>query len=243
MRVIKDTIKRFLWRFEKDIVTRPRVISQNEDKLLEVSLHLALKDLYLRIPEMSVVQIGAYDGKSEDPLFAFLTQYNVRAILVEPQPRVFEMLKENYKNCANVDLVRAAVATKDGEMPFYVVREGSPGPEWMFKLASFDREVMLKYKEEVPGLAASIVKIVVECVSPLTLLKSHNLNSINALVVDTEGYDAQLLRAFRQAGVLPELIYFEHRNLSRNDYTQCVSELIDDGYRIAFLKYDTLAYK
>ncbi|MGM0520097.1 MAG: hypothetical protein ACQERD_10685 [Campylobacterota bacterium] len=45
-----------------------------------------------------VVQVGANDGKSNDPIFKHLQKTECKAVFVEPQPDVYEKLLENYKD-------------------------------------------------------------------------------------------------------------------------------------------------
>lgn len=243
MRLLKDIVKRVIWSLGKDIVIRPAIISRNEDKVLEISLGLVLSDVYLRVPNMTILQIGAYDGRSGDPVHDFLTRHSVRSVLVEPQPTAFERLALTYKQCPHVTLVNAAIAPEDGEMLFYAVRPTSSGPDWMFQLASFNKTVLLKHKKYLPDLEAMIQTTTVNCLSPRSLLRSQGITRLDVLIVDAEGHDAELIRAFQRIDVRPTVLFFEHKHLSRNDYDECVMGLVADGYRIASLKDDTLAYR
>ena len=64
---------------------------------------------------LTIVQVGACDGITNDPIFHHVAQGSVRAILVEPNPFAFDRLKKNYRDLQNVTLVQAAIGEQDGE--------------------------------------------------------------------------------------------------------------------------------
>jgi FkbM family methyltransferase len=242
MQFIKDFIQRLLWTVNKAIITRPAILSRNPGSVLEISLSLLLSELYLSRERLTVVQVGAFDGITGDPLHDFITKHPVHGVLVEPQPALFRRLQSTYGNCAHLSLVNAAVAEEDGVGVMYSVRQDAIGPDWMHQLASFDKETVLKHKQYLPELESFIETIRVPCLSPQSLLQAQRIENVDVLVVDTEGYDAKIIRGFRKAQIRPAVIHFEHAHLDPKEYEACLAELIKDGYRIAVSGTDTLAY-
>ena len=59
---------------------------------------VALTTLLSVHDEIGVVQIGANDGRINDPIFPFLTNHidRTRALLIEPQSTVLPYLRSNY---------------------------------------------------------------------------------------------------------------------------------------------------
>src|SRR5947209_5761746 len=113
MQLIKNGLKRLLWSRGKDIVSRPAPLARHPEASLELSLGLCLSALYLQRPDLIVVQVGAYDGNSGDPLHRFISRHQVRGILVEPQPLIFRRLQATYSGRTNLTLVNAAVTARD----------------------------------------------------------------------------------------------------------------------------------
>src|SRR3989344_7472842 len=62
-------------------------------------------DLYfskINAQDFFFVQIGAHDGKHHDPLYPYVTKYNLRGLAIEPQKDVFTQLQNTYKEYSNV---------------------------------------------------------------------------------------------------------------------------------------------
>ncbi len=65
---------------------------------------------------INIVQVGAHDGDSFDPISKFCKKYNHKITIgyIEPQPDVFEMLKKNKNFLERAKFLNAAI-TEDGE--------------------------------------------------------------------------------------------------------------------------------
>jgi len=100
---------------------------------LEVSL-LAL----LSVKEtISILQVGANDGKWGDPLWR-LVQDNLNRtslILVEPQPEIARHLRENYRAHPSCLVLEVAVSVGDKELELFRVR-----PELWEEIQGYGRQ-------------------------------------------------------------------------------------------------------
>ena len=76
-------------------------------------------ELYFSLKRPFVVQIGANDGKTHDPLYRYISKYKTAGLLVEPQPDVFQKLKNNYKDNPNLKFADVAMGEEDSSIPFY----------------------------------------------------------------------------------------------------------------------------
>jgi len=47
-------------------------------------------------PDLAFIQIGAFDGMTADPLRKYIEKYGWRGVLVEPQARAANKLRELY---------------------------------------------------------------------------------------------------------------------------------------------------
>src|SRR5271155_2568223 len=79
-------------------------------------LDLAIRDLMAREPDIFFLQIGAHDGVSYDPIHNYIAKHHWKGLLVEPQPAVFQKLKENYAGEKQLLFENSAIAQQDGTL-------------------------------------------------------------------------------------------------------------------------------
>jgi FkbM family methyltransferase len=182
-------------------------------------------------PEAVVVQIGANDGVSGDPLAAAFSKSRWSGLLVEPVPYLYERLVAHYRDQPRVRIERAAVSTREGEAPLYRLRI-VPGesPEWFNQLATLDREVLLKHRSSIPEIDSLIIEERVPTVRLDSLLAGHGISAIDFLVIDTEGHDLEVLRSLDLKRFRPRLLMFEHQHLSETDKQTAYALLKTAGY-------------
>ena len=196
-------------------------------------------------PEAFVVQIGANDGRSGDPLLDAFSRTRWSGLLVEPVPHLYERLAERYDDRPGVRLERAAVSTHDGEAPLFRLRS-APGetPEWFDQLGTLNREVLLKHRSSVPDLESLLVEERVPTVRLETLLARHSVSRLDLLVIDTEGHDYEILSALDFSRFRPVLLMFEHQHLSASDKQAAGHLLETHGYRCQETpEGDTIAWR
>ncbi len=102
-------------------------------------------------PHAFFVELGSNDGEKLDHLHETILNSEWRGLMVEPVPYVFERLRRNYGRLGRVALENAAIADRDGTMPFYHLapvadptQEGLP--EWYDAIGSFSRELVLSHR-------------------------------------------------------------------------------------------------
>src|SRR6202008_3756399 len=67
-----------------------------------------------------VVEVGANDGKTGDPVFHLIrSRRHSKALLVEPVPHLFERLQRTYSDLPNCILANVAIASVPGYAPIY----------------------------------------------------------------------------------------------------------------------------
>ncbi len=172
-------------------------------------LELLIKQLYHNYSETTVVQIGACDGKSDDPIYSIISKGNWSGVLVEPIPNLYKELKKVYHNQPDLKLENCAIAKEDDTVTMYWVVEDDSLPEYVKILASFDLKVILKNKPIIPNIEEFIETIEVPAMTMESLLKKHSIQHVNLLQIDTEGFDYEVLKMAFQAELLPDIINFE----------------------------------
>lgn len=193
--------------------------------------------------DVSFVQIGAHDGKTLDPLWPFASARSWSGVLVEPQPDVFHQLVANYSAARDTSRLRfenAAIARHDGEALLYRFAASASLPAHATMLASFNADAL---RFNAHGYRAPVVAGRVPAISVATLLRKHGLERVDVLEIDTEGFDAEVVTMFVEAGVLPAVVRYEHGALSLRDRRRCVALLGRHGYRFAFQGVDAVALR
>ncbi|MGY4626709.1 FkbM family methyltransferase [Bradyrhizobium sp. USDA 4486] len=195
----------------------------------------------------AVLQIGANDAVLTDPVCALIRKYELRALLVEPLPDVFERLARNVSEFKNIKLANVAVGRSAGLAKIYRINPSAPGmPDWIGGTATFNREVLLKHKRapEVPNdiYESSIEELSVPVVTIGDLLSEHkDLGRVSIVHIDTEGFDYEVIKSLLAASLRPDVISYEHKHLSLADQVECRTQLSGLGYSFFSNDHDTVA--
>jgi FkbM family methyltransferase len=202
--------------------------------------------LYLRAltikesTNFNVVQIGANDGSTNDPIHHLVKKYNWRLLAVEPLPEPFKSLEKVYVDFASVTAVNAAVSNNDGEMTLYTLKPLA-GREMDSHLASFSLDVLRKNFISVPNLEARIQEIRVPSLSFKTLLTKYEFEDIDFLQVDTEGFDWDVIKMAFDSNIIPKILAFEWTHLGKDKMWDCRCALVERGYQWLIDKGDVIA--
>lgn len=207
-----------------------------------IAHYLIMKD---KRSDFFFIQIGAFDGRSGDPIFNFVRQFEWEGILVEPQKKYFEKLKSNYVGCDRLKFLKVAISDKRKTDILYTIdeSESSDLPEWAPQIASFSLDNVLKHRDAIPDIEERIREEQVECITFDDLLKEVGEKSVDLLQIDAEGYDYEIIKMIDFNKMRPSIIRFEHDHLSREDQDSVVSLLGKAGYRMFREARDTIAYR
>jgi len=201
-----------------------------------VKLVLALYSLVHRNPIF--VQVGAYDGQSGDPVFEYVRAGKMKCLLVEPIETSFQKLKKLYDGVPHVHLVQAAIADSDGEIPMYKVRQGSQSESVpRGGLASLDKAHLLQHRIK----ESDIEEVRVPSLSLKSLLAKFGLPRIDILQIDTEGFDAEVVRMALALDSIPGCINFENMHLGAEEKSALYDSLTRRGYFYSHDYMNTMA--
>lgn len=195
-------------------------------------------------PEAFFVEIGANDGEQHDHLRPLILANPWRGIMVEPVPYVFARLQANYGGHDRIALENAAIADRDGELPFYYVRDASPEeratlPDWYDAIGSFSRDAVMSHERHIPDIAQRIVEARVPALTFASLLARHGTAGVDLVLVDTEGYDWEVVRAIDLETHRPRLLIFEHYHLTDAVREQARAHLRGHGFELLEEGFDT----
>lgn len=211
--------------------------------------HLTLDSLIHRIMlkdgALSVVQVGAFDGVSNNAVdYNKLARYcRLKAVLVEPNPVAFQKLVDNLGENTSIQFVNAAVDITDGTRAFTVVKPHDLEMyHWIEQLSSFDKQTILSHRDKVPELETYMQEVVVGCVTLSSLLRNQSIGRLDLLLVDTEGYDALLVSNALDENLRPSVVLFEHTHLDTVTILGIQRNLVSKGYSVIDVGQDFLCW-
>ncbi len=199
---------------------------------------LAVRDLMARAPDIFFLQIGAHDGLTFDPIHEYVRQFHWRGLLVEPQPAVFAQLRKNYAGEAQLLFENSAIAPQDGTLDLHVF-ESADAADHASMLASTRKHYLQLNGDRARG---TLKKITVPALSLASLLAKHEVERVNLLQIDTEGFDFEIIRMIDFRRIKPEIIHYESNFLNRRQKSECSRLLGGEGYALLNLGIDTIAY-
>ena len=203
-----------------------------------------LRGFARQYPEAFFVEIGANDGDQHDHLRPLILSERWSGIMVEPVPYVFERLRGNYGDLDRVVLENVAIADLDGSLPFYHLSEPAPDerhrlPDWYDGVGSFSRETVLGHARDIPDVEHRVVQTEVPCLTYESLCARHGVREVDVLVIDTEGYDHEILKRIDLGRRQPRLVIYEHYHLPRSERAACRELLERAGYETMEEGFDT----
>ncbi len=201
-----------------------------------------LDRLQARGEQLSFLQVGAGDGRTLDPIFEYVKRNNWHGLLLEPVSSLFEQLVSNYAGLP-VEFENVAIASRAETKPFFRVADVAGLPAWTRLLGSFSEEHVRAQAALVPEIADNIVAEQVQCETIDEVTRAHGIDAIDLLVIDTEGFDFEIIKLVDASRMDPDVIIFEHVHLSVSDQGAAIRFLRSRGYSILRGLGDTAAVR
>jgi FkbM family methyltransferase len=178
------------------------------------------------------VQVGAHDGASGDPINAFIRTYAWEGVAIEPVPMLFDRLCGTYRDRPGVTCLNVCVGPVVGRRTFYTMKPIEAAPvDWYTQLSSLRKDVILKHEAFIPGIADLIEEIEVETMTLVQIIDASGWVP-DVLVIDTEGYDGQILSSLDLHRHKPGIIYYEVRHLEAEETARTADRLRQAGYAV-----------
>lgn len=203
-------------------------------------LDLLLASCWAREESLNIIQVGACDGTTSDPIYQYVKAGTGRTILIEPNPFAFERLERAYAKIGGVSLIQAAVGDHDGDAIFYRVRQcdkTTSNIDWSLQFASLSRAHVKQHGVRDDQIEA----ITVPCLKLSTIITQQRMNKIHLLQVDAEGSDATIVRMALRLPILPDCINFEHAHLPLFERNSLYNSLNANGYILGYDSWNILA--
>ena len=231
MLFLKDAVRGILLKF--GYVISKRLDSPPID--LEV-VYLFLRSLGNR--KILTIQVGANDGRTNDPIFNYAKKYSDKIILIEPQHQLHSRLKSNYADFnGELEIHGLLILPKKNTHQIYSIKEefhrsyakkASSNPSG---IASTDREHVIKMLKK-HGFGEEASKMIqmdeIGCTTLENILGGVADEYICILQIDCEGADWLVLKTLNS--FCPAIINFEKKHLSNQDLAEVEDWLDTRGY-------------
>ena len=212
----------------------------------------SFRDLVIQLSEerspISIVQVGANDGVNGDPLGDMILNETekIKALLIEPQSAAYGRLSQPYASSPHVVCLNAAIDKKPGNRTMYsidpqiasqktgLMLDDSIGSfNYHFVLGFLNRKMrrsnITLYDHELESL---ITEETVFGIPLRQALEESDILQPDVVLVDVEGFDAEVVRMVLDDGLRPQLIQYEHSNLPYDARRRLSARLIREGYRL-----------
>lgn len=209
----------------------PRMLVRRPELCAGSMLRYVAAEVALQAGEIRLLQIGAFDGVTDDDLREVIQNYPVRGVLVEPQPAVYARLQENYRDHSQLTLVNAAVDRQSGSREFHTTATQYSS------CASFDRDHLRKHGVRDRDIKSQQV----ECLTVPELLDRCGMDGVDLIQIDAEGYDYEIIKSIDLDQLSPAIIRFEFAHFSKRDLDECLQMLASRGYRFLVENKDVIA--
>lgn len=206
----------------------------------------SLLNYYLfRYDSITFVQIGGCDGISFDPLYPVIKRrpQDFKGIIIEPIEDYHHELSKVYKNNPQIKTLRCAIHNSLDEAVLY-----RPDPAIFHKLPDFAKGVVSFDKTQVDKLNLlpdEIIEERVPCKTLSEVVSDHDIENLDLLLIDTEGYDAEILLNNDFEEIRPSIIHFEHglrENMISKEQLERLFEMLHFyQYELIFEDFDAIA--
>lgn len=196
------------------------------------------------------VQIGGNDGVINDPIYDLCKKFpnKFHGHIFEPVKEYFHDLKNNYNFSKNISFYNLAIHNSLKTTTIHKVKK-----KYLNKvdslakgIASFEKN-WWKTKSNFIKDPEMMEEVNVNCVDVNFITEKLNLDFIDILIVDTEGYDYEILKKFNFNKFKPAIIHFEHGIndglMSKDQLIEIKNILIKNEYELIYQNYDLTAYQ
>jgi len=219
---------------KKDIPQASKII-KDEDFLETAISKLDDKNFFL--------VVGAMDGIKHDSLYPYIVSNpNWQGVMAEPVKDQFDQLVQNFQAFPNIKFENSAVTEKTGtseitRLPINFV--GNQVPIWADGISTLktDSNMTINQFNEFS------VKETVNTISVTDLIKKHNIDWIDLLQIDCEGYDYEIFKEIWSKDFRPTVIKVEKVYFSTEQIKETFDLLTEAGYTSRIIGDDIVAFK
>ncbi|MES2308204.1 MAG: FkbM family methyltransferase [Verrucomicrobiota bacterium] len=179
--------------------------------------------------EVKFIQIGANDGKTHDPIHAFVSPSKKwQGIVVEPVEYIFNLLLKNYENRSDLIFENVAISDSNKDKKFFYVSNEAVKQIKGLKnnyngVNGFSYDHIVRHFGE--KIKPFIKEQVMRTITLNTLLRRNNIQSLDILLIDVEGHEYSILKQLNFSEIKPKVILIEHQNASYKNTFKMILKL------------------
>lgn len=225
------------------LVKKQQYMFKHPECEIELDFKQIVSPVILESEDFFFVQIGSYDGVSNDYLHEYIKKFHLKGILIEPQKEVFELLRKNYISESQLILENVAITDHDGYVDLYGLTEQYRylGGDVAQQITSLDRKHIEKCISWDSDTSEVIESLRIPSLTLDSLLAKHEVKKVDLLQIDTEGHDYEILKTIDFQTLKPTMISYEHCHLSFEDKKASWELLRKNGYKMWIHYMDTIA--
>jgi FkbM family methyltransferase len=203
---------------------------------------LAIAHQLANRPDFFFIQVGANDGIIADDLRPLIKKYALSGVCVEPLKDKFDSLCENYKKFPKIKPLHAALHPTNSVATMYRIDQTIENlPGWAQGIGSFNKEHLTSRLKKMGGTEDYVLAEQVPCVQFEQIFESENVDHLELLQIDAEGFDFEVIKMVDLKKIRPAVIRFEIKCLSPGDKTACLQYLADNNYKMIYARADIIA--
>jgi FkbM family methyltransferase len=207
------------------------------------TVEMAIDKLVQKKQKIKFIQVGASDCGLNDPLRDYVLNDRAKGLIIEPIQSSLCKAQERYCGITGLYFANCAIDNAKGLRTIFKIKDVEGLPNWAYQVCSFSREVVLRHEKEIPQIRELMVEESV-CTETITeLMNQSNLHSPDLLLVDTEGFDAEILKMFPFKNHCPPLVIFEHKHLNEKQENDSLKLLKKYSYQVWKDITDTICWK
>ena len=161
-----------------------------------------------------LVIIGAHNGSGLEQL---ILKQKDKVLLIEPVYYNYNQLVTKFSGLKNIILEKIGISDKTDSMKFYYVKEDSIkklGKEWASGIGSFKRKHLLNhFGKRFLIKENDIHEEEIQIFTFGDLISKYSINEVDYLLIDTEGFDYNIIKSINFKKIRIKKIKFEYKHL------------------------------
>lgn len=233
-----------------EIEALPKAVPNKPFKTREALVRFIFDCFDAQTEQVVAVQVGANDGKMDDPIHKYWSSSGWHGLLIEPHPAYFADLEKTHADNNNVKLVHAAISDEPGNLNLYHIDENERNacPAWLRGCASVERERMVLAVDRANrrrnlSLSPSIIKHTVVSARRLDDILQEQGTTPNLLLVDVEGHEISVMKSFDLKKHAFKLVMIEQNSGRADEREELVGLLLDAGFICCVVGVELIAFR
>ena len=174
------------------------------------------------------LEIGSCDFET----LSYLADLGWNGIMIEPIPKYFENLVSSSTH-PNIYYINAAIDWNDGKRIMYMAsKENIEKLPYSVGMSSFFPKPDILSEE-----------IVVKTLTLDRVFEMCNVQSVEFLKIDTEGYDHEIIKMFPFDRFKPDYIKLEKEHMTDVQLNETIKRLSSNGYHCEWTERDIFAFR